>query len=360
MSKTNDVYKVLTTTGNKAVLIKDKELSDLTLGQIGIFDANTMLSVDSTVSPVPKKVIFAVGVDRLGDGTLNAIHQSAGPEIDLRQKTVPYNKKIYTAGLPMIFELSGFKALCGKDYALRMEFRNSETLTIAGYLPFVKTYIASSSCCAGCISCVSGDCNVLAYDFIKAINADKKGLVVAEAINPTTNAVITDIPAFIATNSTVNTDTDTTNDVCMKIRFTTIPAKIAQFCQINPEYYGLRQTTVIPSLSLGFECNGTLTTTQEVKYEEGNGYDVFQTEYKASGYSAENSPNRLSQSTGQAIPTAYFVDKKVKYDRYAFEYQKKSTGDAWDTFELATIVAIPTADTVTRNAFNLVIDAIWT
>ena len=121
MARDNDVFQVLVTKGNKAVLGKGKKVEELLDGQIGVFDADTNLSIDGT-SPI-KKFFVAVGVDKDGDGVIDSLNQSAG-ELIQTKNIGAYSYRPHTPGKPMVVEVSNFKAKCDTEYAIKLDFRN--------------------------------------------------------------------------------------------------------------------------------------------------------------------------------------------------------------------------------------------
>ena len=153
---------------------------------------------------------------------------------------------------------------------------------------------------------------------------------------------------------------DITEGVTAGIRITTNPIAISQFCSVNTTYYNPRQTVVIPSLIQGFNCAGNITTVQTAMDEEGNGYDIKQKEYHASGWNGKPGVYRASTALGLAMPGfKYFASESAKYDQFNLVYDFFSTA-GWGEYlnNLMTLVAIPEADTTTRNAFSAVMDAI--
>lgn len=171
----------------------------------------------------------------------------------------------------------------------------------------------------------------------------------------TTLAVV----AVEAVNTVTNLDT-VEEGINTGIRITTIPLAIQQFCGINTMYYNPRQTVVIPSLIEGFNCTGKVTITQTALDEEGSGYDIKQKEYHAGGWNGKPGVYRASTALGLAMPGfKYFADEAKKYDQFNLIYDQFSTA-GWKEYlnNLMTLVAIPGADTVTRNSFASVMDAI--
>lgn len=361
MSRNNDVFQVLVTKGDSPVLDPDLTLDDLAVGQIGVFDSNTNKSVDGS-TPV-KKFFLAVGVDRDGDGTVDAINTSAGSvggTID-SNLVEAYSFRPHTAPQPQIIEVSDFKAECDTEYAIKLEFRNQRNYRLQGFVPFSHTYAVKTSCCEGCEDCPSGDCNELVKLFVDAINLDERGLVIAEAVDAT-GAVIPNMDDFIAANAATNSDDDATNDVCAKIRLTSVPLKVNNFCDVNVKYYKPRQTTMIVSFVEGFGCSGKIETTQDAAFEEGSGYDVKQREYKAGGWNGKPGPYRTLNSTGLANEGfEYFADANAKYDQIALTYDNKATGGWLDYVnDLSTEIAIPVDESGTRDSLLAVLDAILT
>lgn len=369
MSRDNDVFQVLVTKGNQALLPAGQKIETLADGQIGIFDAKDNLSVDGTGTP-PREFYIAVGVHE--GGALKTINQSAG-ELIQRAHVNAYTYRPHTAGRPMIVKVSDYKADCDTDYAIKVEFRNQKIYRTQGFIQYSHVFNAKTSCCEGCEDCPSGDANEITQLMVKKINADDKGLLKAEAIARTAitaathgtsadyavGAVVSeaDVAALITFNTA---QTDDALKVYTDIQLTSQPLNIERFLGINLKYYNPRETVILVSLVEGFRCNGTVTTTQEVAFEEGNGYDIQHREYKALGYRSDANNYLFSDVTMMAKDSiVYYADANQKYDRVALEYQHEAQG-GWLDYknELATEIAIPEADTVTRQAFLTAIDLI--
>lgn len=358
MARDNDVFQMLVTKGNKTALGKEKKVEELAVGQIGVFDADTNLSIDGTTPT--RSFYIAVGANKNGGDTMDSINQSAGEYIQTKNIKA-YSYRPHTPGKPMIVEISDFKAEKDTEYAIKINFSNQRIYAMQGSLQFIHTYVVRTACGNSCNSCNNGDCNELVKLFVEAINKDPNGLIKAEAIKAADNSVVADIDAFIKENAAVNSDDDSTNDVCLKIRLTTVPLKIKDFCAINSSYFNYRETDITVSLAQGFSCNGKVVVTQEPAYEEGSGYDVKQREYKAGGWNGRPGVYRVSETT--LLPFGdfnYFADANVKYDRLAIEYQNESSG-GWLDYrnDLATEIAIPTADTTTRDALIGILDKLF-
>mgnify|MGYP000259413324 CR=1 FL=1 len=371
MSRNNDVFQILVTKGNQAVLPAGANVGTLAIGQIGVFDASTHESLDG--SKATKEFYLAVGMDKDGDTVMDDINTSAGQLIQTNNMRF-FSFRPHTAPRPMIVELSDLKAGCETDYALKLEFRNSVIYRRQGYNQFSHAYTVRTAPCDDCAECATGNCGDLVKRLLEAINADEKGLITATAyatvaLTAATHGVAADLAigdvvsaadldAVIAYNEGV---ADKADAVCVGVRMTTVPMAIEKFCSINTKYHGLRQTVVIPSLVEGFGVNGTLTITQEAAFEEGNGYDVRQKEYHAGNWNGSPGPYKVNVATGLATDGfEYNADASVKYDQFALTYDQSSVaGWAEHLNNLATEIAIPAADTVTRNGLATVLDALF-
>jgi len=367
-NRNNDVFQVLVTKGNAAILAKNAALETLAVGQIGAFDAKTNLSIDATTSPIPREVYLAVGVDTTGGSTLNDIKQSAGQLIQ-KAGLVAYSFKPHTAGRPMVVSVGGFTATADTEYGIRVEFRNSRIYRIQGFNQFSKAYMVTTPC-EGTLG--AADANTISKLFVAAINADESGLLIAKFIARQAVTILThgtsadyalgaemtlaDVDALILFNSTAVAGTEVYADFSL----TSVPLKIGNFCQVNLGYHKLLETVLIVSLIEGFSCAGAVTVNQYPVFEEGSSNNIMQKEYHASGW-AGSGPYKLSDITGTAKgDISYFAVKGTTYDQFIIEYNQTSES-GWLEYSnpLSTIIATPEADTVTRNSLAILLDAIF-
>ncbi len=372
MSRDNDVFSVLVTKGNKAVLGPGLKPEALTDGQIGVFDADTHLSINGSVATRA----FYIAVGTYGaSGALESLRHSSGEWIQTANIKA-YSFRPHTAARPMIVDVSDFKAECDTDYALKIEFRNMKIFRNQGFNQFSHVYNVRTGCCDDCGSnCFTGDANEIVKLLVNKINFDDKGFVIAQAITPVDLTVadngtsqdydagdvitnIDDLDALITFNKTQE---DETTKIYAKLRLISKPLQISQnIAGIDLKYYNQRETTMIVSMVDGFTCGGNITTFQEAAYEEGNGYDIQQREYKTLGWQSDSGAYRTSAVTGLPFNNIkYFADASQKYDRIALEYQHEAQG-GWLDYknELATEIAVPETDTTTRNGLLTVLDAI--
>jgi len=370
MSFTNETNQVLIPKGNAALIAAGQNIEDLAVDQLGVFDSNTNLSIDGT-SPT-KNFFLAVGKDTDGGGIVNDAHLSAGQSIQAKN-IEDFTFKPHTAARPQIVEVTDFKAVCDTDYALKVQFTNMEILSSQSSVPFMKTYVAKSTCCEDCTPCAAGQSAKLVQSFITAINIDTFDLIGAEAIAVSTVTIAThstaanyvsgdvisdaDVNAIIVWNEA---QTDEALKVFIGLRLTTIPTAIKKYCDINLNYFKGRSTTINVSLVDGFSCSGTVITTQEAAYEQGNATDIKQKEYIAGGWNGRPGPYRVSSVTGLgSSDIEYFAVNGTTYDQYNLLYTFKSQG-ATDigSANISTTIAISDKDTITRNSLATVLDAI--
>ena len=355
MSRNNDVFQVLVTKGNQAVLAAGNEVTDLLPGQAGVFSFESNLSIDGTVPT--RNFYVAVGLDEDGDGVTDNIRKSAGSHIQTRNIAF-YSYRPFEAGRPMILEFKDFKTKCGEQYGIAIEFRNQQIYRTQGYVQFKVNYVVEGICCDGCSTgCESGDDNLVAKKLVYAINNDPRGFVKAEMFNTTTDAVVTDYDAFVTANLAVNTDSNPNNDVKLGVRITSIPQKINKYMGIDTKYFHMRETFLVPSKLIGFECNGEFSVKQTAKVTQGLGYDIQYLEYLAGGWNGNPGPYRTYKVNGLAKPITYVAETNTQYGILALTYDQFSIG-GWLEYlnNEASIIAIPQADSVTRASLLGVID----
>jgi len=367
-NRNNDVFQVLPTKGNQALAATGSTVDSLLPGQLGVFDASTGLAYATAVPAGTKAITLAVGV---GNGSvLTDIRTSAGQFIQTKGIT-DLTFKPHTAGRPMKVTVGGFKAECDTEYGVRVEFRNAKINRIQGFNQFSKAYMVTTPCCDDCAGgCGSLDANVLTQLFIASINADEANLVLAQAVarqalvaathgtsvDYAAGAVMTaaDVAALIVFNKTALE----ANQVFADFQLVSQPLAIGNYCSINLHYYKLLETVLIVSLIEGFGCSGATTVNQYPVFEEGSGINIQQKEYHASGW-AGSGPYKLSQVTGMGYENINYLSVKgTTYDQFIVQYNQTSES-GWQEYSnvLSTVIAIPEADTVTRQAVATVFNS---
>ena len=366
MSRNNDVFHLLVTKGNQAVLAKDKKVTELLPGQIGIFNYDTNLSFDATVATAPRNFYLAVGIDA-GNGTTGDIMKSAGSHVQGKNIAF-YSFRPYTPGRPMKVLLKDYVANCETEYGVKLELRNQEIYRTQGYNQFTKTYTMKTSCCDGCEpTCPSGDANEITKQLFINISNDPSGLVKANikpragavlpsgvTVDANGNLTLAQVDTIMAANAA---QTNPANFVYTNLEIETVPQTIQDFSAVSLKYMYPRQTVAILTKVGDFKCSGTVATTQTAVFEEGAGIDVKQLEYKAKGWT--ESPYRVSTVNGVADNRIYITDASGKYDVFALTYDQFSLGGWLEYFHnQASVIAIPTADTVTRNGLAAILDKV--
>lgn len=362
-NRNNDVFQVLPTSGNQSLAEAGLLVSDLLPGQLGVFDAETGEAYDTAVPAGTKGLIFAVGIDKTGSGDLEDIRTSAGQYIQTKGIT-DLTFKPHTAGQAMKVTVGNFKAQADTEYGVRIEFRNAKINRIQGFNQFSKAFLVKTPCATDCAAgCDSLDANVLTQLFVASINADLSKLVLAQpvarqaltiathgtSVNYAAGDVMTD--ADVEALITFNLTALAADQVFADFQLVSQPLAIGNYCSINLHYYKLLETVLIVSLIEGFGCSGATTINQYPVYEEGSGVNIQQKEYHASGW-AGSGPYKLSQVTGMGYENIqYLAVKGTTYDQFILQYAQTSES-GWLEYSnvLSTVLAIPEADTVTRDA----------
>ena len=363
MATTNPVYQVLTTSGNAAPLSAGNKVTDLAVGQIGVFNYHTGLSLGAaSIVGDTRDIFLAVGVDPLGVGSLQDIVKSAGQVIQVRNAK-SFTAKAYVPTISKVIDITNFKAKCETDYALKIEFKSPEITSLNGQNQFAKTFNYFTGCCTdNCATCADGDCNDLALGFVKAINADADALAIASLIDYTTTP---GTPVAVAEGAAYDTwVADVANaGKCLGIRITgAAPTTRISNGSINLGYFNNRGTNMFVSLVEGFDCNGTVATKIELQYAEGKGYDLAQLEYVAGGWNGKPGPYRQSSVTGlERDGFVGYINKTANYTQLSLTYDQMSVG-GWLEYlnNLETIIAIPCADSTTLIGLVAILDVIFT
>lgn len=359
----NPVAQILASTGNQALLGAGANVISLAVGQLGVFNAKTQLSVDTTATADEYQEFFiAVGTDPSGAGTTTDVRRSAGQYIILKDlNAIDY--RCYSATQPAIYLISGFTANCNTEYVIRMGLSFPLAGITYGFNMPMKVFSYTTACCPGCgTDCPSGDCNELAVGITDALNADKDGLFVAVCADVTTTPG-TPIPidkSAVAAWVTANPG------LCLGVQITTIPTPLGQFLNgINLTYDYPRVPILNLSLVEGFACNGTTSIYQQPINQQGGGYDLLENESNDSGQNAGNKFGGGPFRTGlMGVPfNNYYsiISPTGKYTQYTLTGNNKSNngGSRSDTMTpLETTIAIPCADTTTRTAFVTLMDVI--
>lgn len=363
MSKHNPVHQVLITKGNQAVLEGNKTVADLLPGQIGIFDYDTNLSLDG--SKKVRNFYMAVGLDTDGDGVTDDIKKSRGSHIQGKNIS-QYTFRGYTPGRSMKVKLKDYVAKCDNEYGIKVGIRNAEISKMLGFNEFVKTFAMRTECCNGCKQlCPNGDANQITKDLFIQISNDPsklitatitpRGDVSAAGVTPQDGKLtLEDLEKIMKYNATKdNPDEFVYTD--LEIEAHTL--KVAKACGINLNHFYPREGILTVTKVGDFECSGEIEVTQTAVIEEGSGLELRQMEEFTLGW--DETPYRVSCVTGFPIQREYLSDVNGKYDMLYLGYDQVSSG-AWQDYEYGegTHIAIPCADTTTRDALVTLLDAL--
>lgn len=366
-SQTNNLFQVLVSSGNQAILAAGNTLDNLLLGQIGIFDARTNLSIDGTANV--KDFYIAVAVDMDGDGVKDSIVKSAGQYIQGRNMTA-LTQKPYVAGQSMVFTVTGYEGIPDEDFGLKLEFRNSQISRTQGTVQFSKTFTTRTTYIHQ-DAVPTGDANQITIDLVNQINNDNSGLATAVPIardaitmadhGTTANYTAGDVMTLADAETVFNFNktADAADRVFTDIQITTVASLKNIYGDINLKYHLLRQTFVVPSLLDGFEVNGTITVTQDLVYTEGDGYDIQAKEYEAGGWNGNVGVYRTLSTSDVAKNMVYFASKTATYSQIALVYDFESVASTASYIaNLYTLIAIPTTDATTKASFITALDLI--
>ena len=364
MSKTNPVFRVLVTKGNKQVLAGNKHVSELEPGQIGVFDTEAHKALDGTKKV--KSYYIAVGVDTDGDGKTDDIVKSTGNSINPFNIT-SYTFKPHSAGKNMIVVLKDYIAKEDSLYGLKFTFNNARLQDFNGVNLFTKNYIVKSPCKTPCTKgCPSADANIITKKLYEIIAADEDGLlqvrikprgtVTAAGVTPVGGYItLADVDKLIAYNKT---QTDSSAWLYSDLEFETVPSAIKKLCGYNETYTYPRQTNVLVSKVEDFECTGVLEITQKLAFEQGSGHEVRELEAIQAGWLGT-----MYRATSNGIARGFAAHSEVTtpYDMVALSYNGVEVNNHENyQFAQTTFIAVPEADTVTRDAIVGLLDKLNT
>ena len=310
--KNNPVFQVLVVT-NPTILAAANEVTDLAVGQLGVFNAANNQSVALNAA-MPDKWYLAVGIDDKGTGALADINKSAGEFIETallnRVDSAAYTP---SANQVISLDLSAFVPQYATDYVVRLELQSGQTMNLNGFMNPIKTFVYSTP------SNGTGDYTLATFvtNLVAAINtqAADEGLIVAADAG-----------------SSVVTLTIGAEDKELTIN------------GINKRYDLLRQLSAKWGLSGGFETDGVVTVTSTgPTYEQGSGYDIQQMEYVAGGWIGNPGVYRESELNG--VLQAPIVIRSVAGSNYwtmRFNYNRRYTSGGSLQYDsiLETVIAV--------------------
>lgn len=198
MAKNNPVSSVLIASGNAALLTAGQPISALAIGQLGIFNADTHLAINTATVQAGQRFYIAAGMNN-GSGVMTP-RFSAAQEIQ-KEHVNALTARNWTQSRVGIFDITDFTVECNTDYGIRIGMQNQAAYTTHGFNTPANTFVVRSSCCATCATCASGDVNDLVYKLATSINNDPNGLMAVTFIN-TQNTLTVAGTASATTNTT--------------------------------------------------------------------------------------------------------------------------------------------------------------
>lgn len=323
--KNNPIFQVLVAT-SPTLLVAGGKPETLAVGQLGIFNADTNLSVTAAL---PDRFYLAVGIgDELGN--LVDIRRSAQQEIKKGFiNRIDSAKAVAPSDQVIELDFTNFSPQFDTNHTIRFNLLSGQTMNLSGFKLPIKSFTIYTPCAGG--DCV-GD-----YDL-----ADFCDLVVAEINNDDEQLL-----------------TATTDGSSVTVTVHSVP-KSPSIHGINPLYSFLRQFTVTVSLSNGFEGGGHVITNTPAVFAKGSGYDLAKDEYFAGGWSGKPGIYRISELNdlfGSDIQ--FLTDPKKNYWIMTINHSFPSNSGGMLNYinEAQTLVAIESI--AGNNAFTTALNGLF-
>lgn len=353
MSRINNVFKLLVSKNNKNLLAAGSDISQLTLGQIGVFDANTNKALGA-VSLQGKDFYFATAIDEDGDGVIDNILIT--PTIKSVNR-VYTNKKTYVAPVNQKIKIKNYKAEAGTEYGIKIAFNNAEEFKIYGFNNMSKLMMVKTPNTPNALNSAI-DSNYLTILLKNAIIDNCGDNVKVKTVwrtNAGTSGVTDpDVDAdIINTLIPFNVGQTEANRKYTDLEIEILPSKLGKKPSAKADYNYPRETMATVSLVGALGNNGVVETLNKPTYEQNSGYDVRKLEYFAKGLI--ESPYRES-AIFNVDDTQFVSDVNSKYVLYIFAFDNKVRGGLVDyTHNQSVIIATPTADNNTITGLDAII-----
>ena len=291
MSRYDSTSRMMIAARAQPILPDGTDPSTLGVQQIGIFDADTGLSVDSTVTTKVRRIFFAVGV---GAVALEDVVQSPIFDVDSIEAISGNCFKPYVTS---IIGLKDIKAQCDSSYSIQLVVRTLDSEVVQGWMPIRKSYPIVSACCDDPCVCGGGNCNDLGVKLVRAINSDPDGLATAyllpnDQVEDATPADrIADPYDDVEIAAAILAGGD---GFCFGIQIEPKIEKVYDFCEIpykggpSWDFNGFHAYRVELATPIGFECAGTVVSVQDVVYPGMTEADAKLQEYFQQAYIGGN------------------------------------------------------------------------
>lgn len=326
MISTNPAYSVLATKGNQALAAAGLRLDQLKIGQLGVFDASTNLTIAGASELTEKKFYIALGTGSGAAGAANTdVLKSAGDNIQ-NAGISEFNLKAYAAPVDKVITVTFLdKVEPNTDSGVKIQFISQEAFGNFGKNLAVKSFLVPTGDedAEG-----SGKANLDAFldNLVLEINKDDEGIVVASS---------------------------TATTLVLTIKATKLKATIPQ---IN--YQGNRGVDAFVSVGENLYGVATAATTTEIVFEQGAGIDVQQLEYVAGGWNGNPGVYRETNAAG-FTPVVFNAVAGTGYDQTVISYTNSGIGGGEVYHKsLQTIIAVPAADDATAASLLTVLQAV--
>lgn len=307
MSRYDSTSRMMIAARAQPILPDGTDPSTLAVQQIGIFDADTGLSVDSTVTTKVRRIFFAVGV---GASTLEDVIQSPIFDVDGIESI---SSNCYKPYVTSIIGLKDIKAQCDSSYSIQLVVRTLDSDVVQGWMPIRKSYPIVSACCDDPCVCGGGNCNDLGVKLVRSINSDPDGLATAYLV---ANADVEDAtPASRIADPYDDAEIDAAilaggEGFCFGIQIEPKIEKVYTYCDVpykggpSWDFNGFHAYRVELATPIGFECAGTVVNVQDVVYPGMTEADAKLQEYFQQAYIGgnEHGSYRLLHD-GQPLPS---------------------------------------------------------
>lgn len=356
----NDVPEILFPTAN-ALLAAGKTVSDLTVGQLGIFSEATGLSVATPT----ENFFLAVGLDTNGDGTVDDIRKSAGRNIQ-PGNVVYATRQNYVAPVNKVVDVTNISAKCGESFGIKVEARNEQIYNVQGTIQYRETYMAKAANCDSCADDVCEEANTaqLVKDILLSYSKRPDQFFKLEAIADMGTGETAAVRVLTAAElDTIVAATEALADKSTQkkvgIRVTAFATKVQKFANVNLDYVAARQTEVLINVVGSLDAKATVNTLTELVYEQNSGYDIRELEFQTVGFREGNTgAYRIGAVTCLPNEVTYESQLGTQYNVFTIAYDHRHRNGSWLQYDnaLATYIVVPTANT----ALNTVVQTLAT
>jgi len=328
--RNNDVPEILFPT-NATLLGAGNTVSDLAVGQLGMFSEATGLSITEPT----ENFFLAVGLDNDGDGVVDDVRKSAGRNI--QPGNILYaTRQDYVAPVDQVVDITDIEVKCGDSFGIKIEARNEQIYNFQGTVQYRETFVAKADECDACAdnSCAEANVAKLVKDIVLQAKLGKDPFFKVEAIS-SAGAVLTDEALQAIVDATEALEDKSTQEK-VGIRVTAIANKVQQFANVNLDYVQARQTQVFITAVGELTNKYTITENTALVYEQGSGYDVRELEFNSIGFREGNTgAYRIGAITGLPNEVAYESDLKKKYTVFTLAYDHKHRNGSWLQYDNA-------------------------